>query len=193
MGQSRNNMYEWQEELEHSQVLGPSAVVCCIYADNNEQRHIARFKFTPTSSAPLPLKVEVFDPSSDHPFFAATIHPTSYTPTFSFSSEWQGYLGLPTKVLQPPLPTGTPPNVEVGTKPWMLLSPVLTSKKCKIIWLDMKQPSRKAAAGAGEQEGDSLLKGDKDDHWWPGIGRWRLGMSCEDAILEIGEPELFGV
>ena len=56
----------------------------------------------------------------------------------------------------------------------------------------MEQPS-KEGAGAGDQESDSLLNGGKEDHWWPGFGRWRLGMSCKDLILEIGHPEVFEV
>ena len=64
----------------------------------------------------------------------------------------------------------------------MRIAPVLRSKKCRIVWLDMKQPSRTDVSGAGQAE--------VDDHWWPGMGRWRLGMSCEDAVLELGEPEI---
>ncbi|KAL9098179.1 MAG: hypothetical protein Q9163_006111 [Psora crenata] len=157
----------------------------------NIPKHLARFEFTHMNpKSPLPLKIEVFDPSSSHPFFTSTVHPTSYTPAFPFSSNWLRYLGLPTQFLQPPLPTGTPPEVEVGTKTWLRGQPTIESKKCKVIWWDMRQPPEdRQVANPGENEGGTLVKG--ENNWWPGMGRWRLGMVCDEATLEIGKWDVF--
>ena len=81
----------------------------------------------------------------------------------------------------------------MGTNEWMRLSPIQRSKKCRIIWLDMEQPRKRSAAAKGEQQSNTPSKECKEDYWWPGFGRWRLGMSCEDLTLELGEPDIFKV
>lgn len=98
---------------------------------------------------------------------------------------------MPNRCLQPPLPTGVPPNIEVGTDVWMLLSPVIKSRKTRIVWLDMEQHriDDDSSEGANKKNVPSQHKGSADN-WWPGMGKWRLGMSCEDAVLELGHPEL---
>ena len=50
-----------------------------------------------------------------------------------------------------------------------------------------------------ESETDSLLskKGpgkavkllDGVDNWWPGLGRWRIGLWLDDAVLSLGEAK----
>lgn len=64
----------------------------------------------------------------------------------------------------------------------MRIAAVLKSKKCRIVWFDMKQPSK--------EETNKTANGEDEDNWWPGIGRWRLGMECEDAVLDLGHPEI---
>lgn len=164
----------------------------------NIPKHLARFKFTPTdASKSSPVKVEVYrsDPSATRPFFSATIHPISYLPAFPMSSSWLSYLGISTAILQPPLPEGDPADVVVGTKDWKRSFPVLKSRKAKMVWMDMKQldgdPRRDASAN-GPEEGAALLRkeGKGYENWWPGMGRWQLGMVCEDSTLELGEPEI---
>ena len=164
-------------------------------------RHLARFNFTPTSSTKSsPIKIEVYrmDPSATKPFFSATIQPISYIPAFPLSSSWISYLGLPTRILQPPLPEGDPADVIVGTTDWKRSIPVLKSKRAKMVWIDMKQSDAedygnvKATDG---HEGDSAPvkgQGKRYENWWPGWKRrWHLGIACEDATLELGKPEVF--
>ena len=161
-------------------------------------RHLARFSFTPAdASESSPVKVEVYraDPSSTQPFFSATIHPISYLPAFPMSSSWLSYLGISTCILQPPLPEGDPADLVVGTKDWKISNPILKSKRAKIVWIDMKQPDedwKNGEAAAGQEEGDTLLTkhGNGHENWWPGMRRWHLGMICENATLELGEPEV---
>ena len=84
-------------------------------------------------------------------------------------------------MLQPPLPEGDPADVVVGTNDWKRSSPILKSKRAKMVWIDMKQDE------------DAILlanKGKGYENWWPGLRRWHLGMISEDTTLELGEPEI---
>ena len=156
-------------------------------------RHLARFKFTPTdASKSSPVKVEVYrsDPSATRPFFSATIHPINYLPTFPMSSTWLSYLGISTAVLQPPLPEGDPADVVVGTKDWKRSYPKLKTRTAKMVWIDMKQPDKDRKAGESVNGPGEGAAGKGYENWWPGMGRWHLGMVCEDSTLELGEPEV---
>lgn len=58
--------------------------------------------------------------------------------------------------------------------------------------MDMKQPpSGEMAEGGGDGEGASLLK-KGEENWWSGMRRWHLGMVCEDAVIELENPEIMG-
>ena len=156
------------------------------------RRHLARFNFKNLNDTPTsPIRVEVFELDSKVPFFATTIHQTSWTPTFPFNSAWTAYMGLPSKCLQPPLPVGHPPEMEAGTDSWALCAPTLKSKKCRLVWLDMQQDQ--PAVDNEEDDGPpkTVSKEKSADNWWPGMGRWKMGMSMDDATLEIGEPQIF--
>ena len=64
-----------------------------------------------------------------------------------------------------------------------------------MVWIDMKQADedRKRGEGAvGQEEGDAVVRkeGKGYENWWPGMRRWHLGMVCENATLELGEPEV---
>jgi hypothetical protein len=77
----------------------------------NIPKHLARFSFSapPTeagASPPETLTVKVFPPSSKNgdgvgPFFACTLKPWRWVPSFPVSSKW---LPLSTTLAQPPLP-----------------------------------------------------------------------------------------
>ena len=70
-----------------------------------------------------------------------------------------------------------------------------------MVWWDMKQPEARAGGerseGTGVTERDTLLathqasksQQDESDNWWPGLGRWRIGLWLDDAVLELGEAE----
>lgn len=70
--------------------------------------------------------------------------------------------------------------------------PLLYSKKTSLVWIDLKQPpSKSKAAGTGGEEDDGLLEREqKNENWWPGLKRWHVGLSFEDASLTISEPEI---
>ena len=74
----------------------------------------------------------------------------------------------------------------------MLLSPVIKSKKTRIVWLDMEQRQMGDDANEGAIKKNVPSQHEESvNNWWPGMGKWRLGISCEDAVLELGHPELF--
>lgn len=139
-----------------------------------------------------PLKIEVFpeDPSAIEPFFTANIQPIKWLPSFPCSLAWASYIGLDTNIIQPPLPQGDSPEL-CGTEDWKKLQPVMSSRKTRLVWIDMKQPpSKSETASEGNEEGDALLqRNPKDENWWPGLRRWNIGLWFEDATLDIGEPE----
>ena len=100
-------------------------------------------------------------------------------------------MGLPSKFLQPPLPVGNLPEMEVGTDNWVLCAPTLKSRRCRLIWLDMQQ-DQPAEDGVEDDGSPKTASQDKSaDNWWPGMGRWKLGMSMDDATMVIGEPQMF--
>ena len=59
------------------------------------------------------------------------------------------------------------------------------------------------AEGPGDSETDSLLSNRSQgkavnvlegvDNWWPGLGRWRIGLWLDDAVLTLGEAEEMNV
>ena len=95
------------------------------------------------------------------------------------------YVGLDLLLVQPPLPTGKGEQLP-GTNDWCAIMPLQTSNRTSLGWWDM---ARKCVDG-----GSSLLEGDghrgrevKHEHFWPGIGKWRIGMKMEDATIEFPE------
>ena len=69
----------------------------------------------------------------------------------------------------------------------------MKSRKARAVWVDMRQPPYEGRmdAGAGEGETDALLRKKREENWWPGMRRWHLGLWCDEAVLELGEPESF--
>lgn len=162
-------------------------------------RHIARFKFSPPDATPgstptPPLKIEVFpeDASATEPFFTANILPIRWLPSFPCSFALAPYVGLATHIVQPPLPQGD--SLELcGTDDWKKSQPLLSSRKTRLVWIDMRQPySKSETASEGDEEEDALLqRKPKDENWWPGMRRWHIGLWFEDAKLDLGEPEIW--
>lgn len=62
-----------------------------------------------------------------------------------------------------------------------------------MVWIDMKQSDgniKEAAVSQEQADAPLQTKGEGYENWWPGMRRWHLGMVCEDATLELGEPEV---
>lgn len=185
----------------------------------NIPKHLARFTFSPhnpsppassssTSTStfpppPLTITVSPYSPPTAPPFFTCTILPVSYFPfSFPLSTSWGSLLGLDPHLVQPALPTGPEDEPELcGSEDWKRSLPVLRSKAARLVWIDLRQPSvaaegRTGEEGEGEGEGDALLRKDGsrsgEENWWPGVGRWRLGIWCQEGELTLGEAEILG-
>lgn len=127
--------------------------------------------------------------SNNVPFITTVFQPTSYLPSFACSTDWAKYIGWDLGLVQPPLPTGVGPEL-VGTQQWCKVPAVESSKKTSLGWFDLKQKTDNSA-GIEEQEpllGDGgiidRINGEAFENFWPGLGRWRIGMKMEDAIIE---------
>lgn len=67
-----------------------------------------------------------------------------------------------------------------------------------MVWIDMKQADEgrgNGEAAVGQHGGNAMPETQAKDYenWWPGMGRWHLGVTCVDATLQLGEPEISGV
>lgn len=74
---------------------------------------------------------------------------------------------------------------------------MLRSRAARAVWVDLRQPIKEGRGeGEGEGEGDALLGGggnrSEEGNWWPGGGRWRLGIWCQEGELTLGEAEILG-
>ena len=165
--------------------------------DWNIPKHLARFAFTNLPDAAVAIAVYPHDthssPSeslpSSTPIFSAIYKPIPYLPNFPLSTGMAKYVGMDISLVQPPLPEGNRSLEELpGTQRWCQSLPLEYSKKASIGWWDLKQ---------GEAGEDDPLLGRANDHgngggkgyenFWPGLGRWRIGMKMEDATIEFPE------
>lgn len=163
----------------------------------NIPKHMARFEFTSVTgnteqhrllagrdTGQEELRVDVFDddPIANKPFFSATLTPIRLPlPYIPFSSAWLTTFGVNPPLLQPPLPRGNAPE-ECETQVWKKSVAKLSGRKSSIMWCDMSLPQ----AGEGET---TFLPGDAGK-WW---AKWLIALKIEDAVLEIGEPEVVDV
>ncbi|PKS09644.1 hypothetical protein jhhlp_004263 [Lomentospora prolificans] len=118
--------------------------------------------------------------ASKIPFFQATFKPIPFTPNFPFSARIFNYLGVDPTLVQPPLPEGNNASKKElpGTNRWCAIDPVQSSWKTRLGWFDLRQETDASGNVAGGAQGENF---------WPGIGRWHLGIRMEDATIEFGE------
>lgn len=97
-------------------------------------------------------------------------------------------------LVQPPLPEGKGEE-EVGTERWCGIVP-FQSGRTAVGWWDMEGESVEEGEGGDGEEADGvsgIAKSGKavgkevHENWWPGGGKWRIGMVMEDA--DIAFPE----
>ena len=161
----------------------------------NIPKHLARFKFTGLEEVseqqvllsshvhPGPVKVEIYPYNANHnkPFFTATLSPSRIPlPYLPFSSTWLTSFGVNPPLMQPPLPEGPTPE-ECGTQEWRRSVAKLSSQKSSVMWCDMSMSRDNDDASMLP-----FLPGDAGK-WW---AKWLVALKMEDAILEIGEPEI---
>lgn len=66
--------------------------------------------------------------------------------------------------------------------------PLEWSKKASLGWWDLKrgeatEDDALLADGGGNLDGDKEI----NENWWPGSGRWRIGLMMENATIEFPE------
>lgn len=162
-----------------------------VMVDWNIPKHVADFTWTTNPDTSLTITVHTHThthtqthPEPHSPIFQTTFHasriPHPAIP-FSFSPALFRALGLPTTLVQPPLPRGDTPEL-VGTQRWRAVVPGMASRRCKVGWFDVRQEGEGGAVGEEECEGEA-------DAFWPGLGRWRIGVVLRDAEVTFGVPE----
>lgn len=163
--------------------------------DWNIPKHLAHFEFNdlPNSGTSIAVYPLLPDGSgkenirSSSPFITTKFQPISHLPSFPASTNWSKYVGMDLGLVQPPLPKGDGPAL-AGTQRWCKVPAVESSKKTSLGWFDLRQ-------SLGVDERDALLsggnvpRGKKCENFWPGLGRWRIGMKMEDAVIEFPEGE----
>ena len=183
----------WNGRISESQDKF-NALQAYLVTDWNIPKHLARFAFTDLPDNAVAIAVYPNDvggsPSesvpSQVPVFSAIYKPIPYLPSFPISTSVAKYVGLDISLVQPPLPEGNGSAGELpGTQRWCQCLPLEYSQKTSLGWWDLKQGKA--------NELDSLLRGENDsrsggevvhENFWPGFGRWRIGMKMEDATIE---------
>ncbi|CZR66351.1 uncharacterized protein PAC_16252 [Phialocephala subalpina] len=168
----------------------------------NVPKHLAHFDFVDLPNGGTRIVVHPLLPDasgqerikSSTPFFATTFKPVSYSPSFPSSTDWSKYIGWDLGLVQPPLLAGEGEEL-AGTDKWCKIAAVESSKKTSLGWFDLKQRSESA-------ERDPLLGGDQIENeeqefegyanFWPGLGRWRIGIKMEDTVVDFPVGEHWG-
>lgn len=169
-----------------------------IIPDWNIPKHIARFEFKQLSNGGVfisvfPLQSDISgveSKPSGTPFFQATYKDIPYIPRFPSSTGLFKYVGLDLSLVQPPLPEGKGAPAELpGTKNWCKISPAQHSSKTSLGWWDLqRRESTELEPLLSREDGGASTSGGYEN-WWPGIGRWRIGMKMEDATIIFPEGE----
>ena len=155
------------------------------YSDWNIPKHLAHFTFTtlPDKS----ITIIVLDASTKTPFFKATFKPIPYIPSIPVSTDIAKYIGLDLVLVQPPLPKGEGTQGELpGTDRWCQITPYESTRKASIGWWDMRQTSSETDPLLSGENSDAV-NGTENENWWPGSGRWRIGIVMEDANIDFPE------
>ncbi|KJZ73016.1 hypothetical protein HIM_07588 [Hirsutella minnesotensis 3608] len=164
-------------------------------------KHLARFDWDNKADGSVSVKVFPHDVSGDAseatpsatPFFQATFKTLPYAPSFPFATRWLGMLGFNTTVVMPPLPQGAGSQGELpGTDRWLSFVPHQYSRNTRVAWFDMAQakgrPGLAAKAPGAADVDKGAADGDGPDNFWPGLGRWQLGMVMKNADVVFDHP-----
>lgn len=152
--------------------------------DWNIPKHLARFDWKDLPNGAKQCKVFPHDTDGDvaeasasaKPLFQASFKTVPYMPAFPMSTKWFKYLGVDTALVQPPVPQGNPGEV-VGTEQWCKCEMTQAASRTHVGWMDLSQ-----------RDSDGKLTG-LFENFWPGMGRWQLGVRMNNADLNIPEGE----
>ncbi|KND92364.1 hypothetical protein TOPH_03041 [Tolypocladium ophioglossoides CBS 100239] len=152
----------------------------------NCPKHLARFDWDFGPNDSVSVKVYPHDTTGDVtesapstvPWFQASFSPISYAPSFPFATRWVNYLGFDTTLVMPPLPRGKGSQGELpSTKNWCSIVPMQYSRTTRVGWFDLAQRD-----DTGKVVG-------VHENFWPGLGRWQLGLKMENADLSFDLPK----
>ncbi|KAJ3958389.1 hypothetical protein N0V92_005031 [Colletotrichum tropicale] len=144
-------------------------------------KHLARFEFDELAGGGTEIKIFPHDTTGDvaeavadkKSFFRTVYKPVNYLPSFPLTTSLVKFLGVDLTLVQPPLPEGNGNQGElVGTDRWCKFFPTISSSKTEVGWFDMRQ------------EEDA-----KEANFWPGLGRWRLGMMMKNSDISFGDMQ----
>ncbi|KAF8851780.1 hypothetical protein BDZ45DRAFT_133134 [Acephala macrosclerotiorum] len=165
----------------------------------NIPKHLANFEFVDLPNGSTQIAVHPLLPDATGqerikgttPFFTTTFQPVSYFPSFACSTDWSKYLRWDLGLVQPPLPAGEGAELE-GTDKWCKIAAVESSRKTSLGWFDLRQrrkaDEREPLLG-GNGRGDQGSGSEGYGNFWPGLGRWRMGIRMEDAVIDFPEGE----
>jgi hypothetical protein len=185
------------------------------FTDWNVPKHLARFEWQRNPDNSTSVQVYPHDTAknsssiesspSKAPFFRATFKKMRFAPPFPLSTSWSRFVGISTTLVHPPLPEGNGAEGELpGTDRWCSILPQQWSWRTRMGWFDMRQRDDDdgedsksedgGEGGEGEEGGDGEGEGEeeevpKEENFWPGVSRWRLGCMMEGATIEFPEPE----
>lgn len=153
--------------------------------DWNNPKHLANFSFITLPDKSVSISVTPLEDGqtpAPQPLFAATFTPTTYFPRLPISTSLASYIGLDLTLAQPPLPTQSTPQGELpGTERWCRLMPYEYCPKAEIGWWDLRQGEEGRKGGRAGSE-----------HFWPGAGRWAMGVRMENTEFSFPVGEFWG-
>ncbi|KUI66632.1 hypothetical protein VM1G_02306 [Cytospora mali] len=147
----------------------------------NIPKHLARFEWIDLPNGAKRVKVFPSDESSEAsgtpiPLLQASFKAIPFVPAFPLSTTWFEKLGVETAIVQPPLPQGVSKEA-VGTEQWCRCPLTQYSPKTHLGWFDLRQ-----------RDEQGKLTG-LFENFWPGMGRWQLGVRMDHAELVIPEGQ----
>ncbi|EFQ33835.1 hypothetical protein CGRA01v4_10724 [Colletotrichum graminicola] len=152
----------------------------------NIPKHLAAFDWKKNADGSTSVKVFPHDTSGDvkeasasaTPLFQATFKTVPYVPSFPLSLSIFKYVGVDPTLVQPPLPEGDGSQCELpGTDQWCSISPGQSCRRASLGWFDIRQADEKGNV-VGEHE-----------NFWPGLGRWQIGLKMENSDVTFAEPK----
>ncbi|KAH8881483.1 hypothetical protein GQ53DRAFT_511554 [Thozetella sp. PMI_491] len=187
--ESKDGKREVKKGLKLTRIYVSTKETCWNGRKNwNIPKHLAKFDWEDHPDGSVSVKVfphdtaDVYDAAearpSDVPLFKGTFKPMRYLPSFPMSTRLYEAVGVDLGLIAPPLPTGAGSQGElVGTNRWCRSLPYQYSPNSSLLWVDMNQKDENGKAP------------DEFENFWPGIGRWTLGVVMKDAVVKFADGE----
>jgi hypothetical protein len=164
-------------------------------SDWNIPKHLANFDWTENADGSTTVKVFPYDTTGDpsestpasKPWFQTTFSPLAGA--VPFSTDTYAYLGINATLAQPPLPNG---NGDAslgelpGTETWAATVPGEASDQTWLGVFDLQQPN---GGDAFAENGTNAVGDEYFEHFWPGMGRFNIGLRQDNATITFDAPE----